>query len=135
MLLNEANAASALTTATKRADKAWGHGKKALAVAAAIFATAIVTDLAMDANQARDVRIEKHKANKKADERQRKEEEKYGDVGYNYETYDEVQQKAERGKKFQADPVLRLMRDEQVLSNLYTNRTGHTRMGSPKFIK
>ncbi len=109
------------------------HGKGALVAAVLILGAASLTDLVMDRTEAKNIEEEKKKANKKADERQKEDEKKYGELGYGYETYDEIVEKAGRGYKLKKDPVLQMLPFNNAIQNMYDNRNGHHKMGSAKF--
>ncbi|HLO11266.1 MAG TPA: hypothetical protein VK190_03295 [Pseudoneobacillus sp.] len=104
-----------------------------LGATATLIGLASIVSVGLD-NDSKDRAIrENMKADKKLKRQQKKDEKDYGDLGYGFETYQEVMANAQKGKKFKGDPVVDMLKYDGTVQDMYSNRTGHTNMGNSRF--
>lgn len=110
-----------------------GGLKKAGAIAAAIIAVASIVDVVKNSNDKHEGRMEEARQQTELRKNQGKDKKKYGEMGYGYETYQEVVKNAEKGRRFKGDPVINMLQYDNYVQDMYDDRTGHTKMGNSKF--
>jgi Holliday junction resolvasome RuvABC DNA-binding subunit len=107
--------------------------KSAGIIAAALLATAAIVDVGNDMHDAKKARIEEAEQNKRLRRQEGRDERAYENLGYDYETYQEVLSNANKGKRIKHDPVIEMLSHDGLVQDMFNNRSNHTKMGNSRF--